>query len=103
MADTQTARPVTEVGYVNGDGTDWQQWDQNEKVPELQWPDSVNVYSRMAKEDGRVSSLLQAISLPIRGTTWRIDPNGARDEVVEFIASDLGLPVVGTEAKPRRT
>ncbi|NKS94626.1 hypothetical protein GS876_10380 [Rhodococcus hoagii] len=97
MADTRIARPVTEAGYVNGDGTDWQQWDANEKVPELQWPESVNVYSRMAREDGRVASLLQAIGLPIRRTAWRIEPNGARDEVVEFVARDLGLQIAGAD------
>ncbi|ORL83910.1 phage portal protein family protein [Prescottella equi] len=103
MAEVKAARPVTELGYVNGDLTEFQQWDVDEKVPELQWPESVHVYSRMAREDGRVSSLLQAISLPIRGTAWRIDPNGARDEVVEFIARELGLPIVGTDATPGRT
>lgn len=100
MAEVKAARPVTELGYVNGDRTEWQQWDIDEKVPELQWPESVHVYSRMGKEDGRVSSLLRAISLPIRRTAWRIDPNGARDEVVEFIARELGLPIVGTDAAP---
>uniref|UniRef100_UPI001E42F965 DUF935 domain-containing protein n=1 Tax=Rhodococcus hoagii TaxID=43767 RepID=UPI001E42F965 len=38
--------------------------------------------------------------MPIRRTAWRIDPNGARDEVVEFIARELGLPIVGTDAAP---
>lgn len=97
MAEVMAARPVAEVGYVNGNGTDWQQWDQDEHVPDLQWPESVHVYSRMSREDGRVSSLLQAISLPIRGTTWRIDPNGARDEIVEFVARDLGLSIAGAD------
>ncbi|WP_238780401.1 DUF935 domain-containing protein [Prescottella equi] len=97
MAEVSTARPVTELGYVNGDLTEFQQWDVDEKVPELQWPESVHVYSRMAREDGRVSSLLQAISLPIRGTAWRIDPNGARDEVVEFVARELGLQIDGAD------
>lgn len=98
MVETKRAMPSTaEVGYVNGKGNDWHQWDDDEKVPELQWPDSVHVYSRMMKEDGRVTSVLQAIGLLIRRTAWRIDPNGADPKVVEFIAQNLGLPIVGTE------
>jgi hypothetical protein len=94
------AAPITEIGYVNGYGTDWQQWDEDEQVPDLQWPNSVRVYRRMSREDGRVSSLLRAIGLPIRRTTWRIAPNGARDEVVEFIARELGLPIQGSDETP---
>lgn len=93
---TAPATPAfEEVGYVNAQGLNWQQWNQDERVPDLQWPHAVHVYKRMLSEDGRVSSLLQAIGLPIRRTTWRIDPNGAPDEVVEFVARNLGLPVVG--------
>lgn len=97
MADAIHAAPVAEAGYVNGRGgrTEWQHWDEDEKVPELQWPRSVHVYSRMSKEDGRVSSLLQAIGLPVRRTPWRIDQNGARDEVTEFVAQNLGLSIAG--------
>lgn len=101
MAESKTpmASSFSEVGYVNGrgSGTDWQHWDFDEKVPDLQWPNSVHVFSRMAKEDGRVSSLLQAIGLPIRRTPWRVDPNGARDEVTDFVCRDLGLPRQGAE------
>ncbi|MFH5209262.1 hypothetical protein ACHIPZ_13810 [Antrihabitans sp. NCIMB 15449] len=96
-----SAAPLTEIGYVNGRGTDWQQWDEDERVPELQWPQSVHTFSRMLKEDGRVSSVLQAIGLPIRRTVWRIDPNGASDEVVEFVAENLGLPITGVEVTSR--
>lgn len=104
MADVKPAKaPVTERGYVNA-LTDWQQWDANEKVPELQWPHSVGVFSRMAREDTRVTSLLKAIALPIRRTEWRIDRNGARDEVVKFVADNLGLAIKGDpepESRPR--
>lgn len=101
MARTKTDDPSVEVGYVNGRGTDWQHWDEDEKVPELQWPESVHVYSRMLKEDGRVASVIQAIGLPIRRTAWRIDQNGARDEVTAFVAQNLGLPIAGQEPTPR--
>lgn len=91
------ALPSVETGYVNGDSTAWQQWDDDERIPELQWPDAVHVYRRMVREDGRVASLLQAIGLPIRRTKWRIDPAGARPEVTEFVADNMGLPIVGEE------
>ncbi|WP_047888546.1 hypothetical protein [Rhodococcus sp. ARP2] len=101
MADTKpTAAPTSEIGYVNGRGTTWQHWDESEEVPELQWPQSISVYSRMAKGDGRVSSLLQAIGLPIRRTTWRLEQNGASDEVLEFVARNLGLPIAGADPLP---
>ncbi|BDB62366.1 DUF935 domain-containing protein [Rhodococcus sp. RDE2] len=97
---SETARPSTELGYVHGGGTEWQQWDHTEKVPELQWPESVNVFSRMGREDGRASSLLRAIGLPIRRTGWHLDPNGARDEVVEFVARNLRLGIKGSDYQP---
>lgn len=95
------APPVTEKGYVTpfpGWLAGWaQQGDLSEQIPELLWPNSVRVYTTMARDDARISSMLQAISLPIRRTSWRIDPCGASDEVVEHVAADLGLPIVGAD------
>jgi hypothetical protein len=103
----RTAAPKTEKGYVNGLGG-WLSWgvanDHFETNPECLWPNSVFTYNRMGREDARVASVLRALGLPIRRTQWRIDPNGARDEVVQHIALDLGLPVVGedvTKPTPR--
>ena len=73
------------------------QWEMFEQVPDLQWPQSVRMFNRMEREDSRVSSLLSAIGLPIRRTQWRIDPNGARPEVVDFVAQNIGLPVDGRD------
>lgn len=61
----------------------------------LQWPKSVRVFAKMAREDAQVKSVLRAVTLPIERTTWRIDPNGADDEVVRMVSEDLRLPVVG--------
>lgn len=98
------AAPTSEKGYVNpfpGLLTAFSQWDWFEQVPELIWPDSVRTYTRMQREDGRIASVLAAIALPIRRTAWRIDPNGAKSEVVKVVATSLGLPVVGEdENKP---
>lgn len=102
----KTAAPRTEKGYVVGNPSLWG-WggslDQFETVPDLMWPNSVNTYTRMCREDARISSVLRAIGLPIRRTTWRIRPNGAEDEVVAFVAKNLGLPIEGFEDDKKPT
>jgi len=80
-----------------------QDGDQFETVPDLLWPKSVQTYTRMARDDSRLSSILQAIALPIRLTTWRVDACGASEEVTKHVADDLGLSVVGDdEERPHR-
>jgi hypothetical protein len=102
MAETKTkkAAPVGEKGFVNG-FSGWENayglFDVFEDNPALMWPQSVQTYAKMARGDARVSSVLRAVGLPIRRTPWRIDPNGARKEVVELVARDLGLPIVGAD------
>lgn len=104
MADTATEktspvfyRPATrEIGYANGyPGDIW--LSDPETNPELRWPRSVWVYDQMLRQDAQIASVHRAITLPVRRTTWRVDPNGARDEVVEYVASDLHLPIVGAD------
>ncbi|SIK42877.1 Mu-like prophage protein gp29 [Mycobacteroides abscessus subsp. abscessus] len=102
MADQQapkkTAAPRTEQGYVlsSAGATGWGgPIDQFEQTADLIWPLSVWTYTRMVREDARISSVLRAIGLPIRRTAWRIRQNGASDEVTEFIARNLGLPIEG--------
>lgn len=109
MAETidPTKLPSYEVGFVNeqGDKTtlDWRQWITDERVPELAWPRAVHVYARMEREDSRVASVLSAIRLPVQRTPWRVAKNGASDEVTEFVARNLNLPIEGesTEGKPQ--
>jgi hypothetical protein len=95
----KTAAPVSETGYVaSGTIVDgWTIWDPFEQVPELQWPQSVAIYSRMDNEDSRVTSLLEAISLPIRSTQWRIKQGNASDEVTEFVSRNLDVPIEGED------
>jgi hypothetical protein len=97
--------PTSELGYANQAGFGWWAAPQDEETPELRWPDSVRVYDRMRRQDSQVKSVLRAVTLPVRRTAWRIDPAGARPEVVALVAEDLGLPVLGQDdiAKPRRT
>lgn len=87
--------PVTEIGAVNLAG-DWWHVDL-EDTPQLQWPACLRVYDAMARQDAQVSSVLRAVMLPILRTPWRVDQAGARDEVVEHVAADLGLDIVGRE------
>jgi len=91
---------VVEKGLVvSYSGMQW--WpDDDEETPELHWPQSVEVYDQMRRQDSTVRSSLQAVKLPIQRTTWRIDPNGARPRVVQACADELGLPIVGQAPRP---
>lgn len=96
-ARVKTAAPLGEAGYVTAASDGWINWDPFEKVPTLQWPQCVSVFLEMDNDDSRVSSLLEAISLPIRSTAWRLDPNGAPADVVQFVSRNLGVPVAGVD------
>jgi hypothetical protein len=89
-----------EIGHGNTGLIPWSAFsDVSEPVPDLAWPQSVTTYSAM-RADAQIASLLLAFTLPIRRYGWYIDPNGASDEVVEHIATDLNLPIGGQEPKP---
>lgn len=106
MADAPHAAPpapakksATEVGYAatpKGSAF-WAVELDDETTPELRWPECLPIYDAMRRQDAQVASVLRAVTHPIRGTTWRIDPNGAPDDVVEHVALDLGLPIRGRE------
>jgi hypothetical protein len=91
--------PTREIGYTNPNTGNWWSAPDEERTPELRWPQSVEVYDQMRSQDAQVGSVLEAITLPVRSVAWRLDPGRARDEVVEHIAADLGLPILG-EADP---
>lgn len=97
-----------EIGYAatptNGSG--WWNVDVSdaEQTPEMRWPDCLPVYDAMVRSDSQVGSVMRAVTHPVRSTGWRIDPNGARDEVVQMIAQDLGLQIRGSnDPLPGRT
>lgn len=93
--------PTTEEGYaVTPYQPFWTPLD-DEKVPELRWPENLEAYDQMRRTDAQVMSVLRAVTLPIRRTTWRLDPAAARPEVVAFVAANLGLPIVGQAPTPR--
>lgn len=89
------AVPTSEKGYASN-SSPWWAAPEEEETPELHWPKNIEVYDRMRRQDAQVISVLRAVTLPIRRTSWRIDPNGARPEVAELVANDLGLPLVGS-------
>lgn len=98
----QNAGPVgtSERGYNTLTASHYWTMLEAEHVPELQWPQSIGVYERM-ETDPQVSSVLRAVMLPILNATWTIDPAAARDEVVQLVAEDFGLPIKGDkDAKP---
>jgi hypothetical protein len=93
------AAPTAEIGYATTRTSFWT-YDEQETTPELQWPMSVQVYDQMRRTDAQVASVLRAVTLPVRRTPWRIDPAGAAPEVVQFVAENLGLPIVGEMPGP---
>ena len=91
--------PFSEKGYQAASTGFWTGM-VDEETPELRWPQSVEVYDRMRRQDAQVMSVLRAVTLPIRRTSWQIDPAGCRPEVVQLISEDLGLPIKGQNPKP---
>lgn len=68
---------------------------------ELTFPHSAQVYAKMGREDAQVTSVLRAVTLPIRRATWYVDPNGAPDEIVSAVSEDLRLRTKGEDpSKP---
>jgi hypothetical protein len=98
------AVPVTAKGYTEDRIGFWADLENGEKTPELLRPLNLQVYDRMRSEEGQVTSVLKAVTLPVRRTRWYIDPADARPEVARMVADDLGLPLQGEEeARALRT
>jgi hypothetical protein len=95
-----TVAPKAEIGYAASVTSTFWAFDETETTPELRWPESVTVYDQMRRQDAQVASVLRAVTLPVRRTPWRIDPAGAKARVTQFVADELGMPVVGKEPKP---
>ncbi|MEU4558540.1 DUF935 family protein [Actinoplanes sp. NPDC023936] len=70
-----------------------------EHVPDLSFPMSVPVYSKM-RRDPKLSSITQGWVLNLLRAQWQLDPAGCRPEVVAAVADGLGLPIKGTDDKP---
>jgi phage gp29-like protein len=59
----------------------------DEYLPELSFPRSIAVYTRMRRSDATVQALELAITLPIRATDWDVQP--ASDDPTAKEATDL--------------
>ncbi|MEV0306527.1 phage portal protein family protein [Nonomuraea fuscirosea] len=90
--------PTSDIGGLDSILGGWVD-DWLEILPDLQWPASVRTYAKM-RHDPQLAGILAAYTLPIRRATWQLDPAGCRDEVVQLVADDLGLPIKGVDAKP---
>src|SRR5690348_14759789 len=91
-----TALAVRERGYTvpNLSGF-WVVPDLREQTPELMWPNCLDIYDAMSRQDAQVSSVFRAVTSPILRTQWRVDGTGCSPEVTAHVAADLGLPIVG--------
>lgn len=72
-------------------------------APAWRWPTRIDTIDQM-RRNSQVMALENALLAPPRGWTWALNPNGARDEVVQFVAENLGVPIRGDETdrpKPR--
>lgn len=94
-------KPTTSARAAQGDAAPWSTfYEEMDLPPELRHPLDVRTYRAM-RMDAQVASLLKATWLPILRTPVRLDATDCRPEVVEHVALNLGLPVVGQEARPR--
>lgn len=73
-----------------------------EATPELKWPASMAVYDQMRRSDAQVISVLRAVTLPIRRTTFRVAGEDVDPRVLRFVESELGLDPEGTGRRRRR-
>lgn len=90
--------PTRDIGHLDANYGIWY-GDLLEQIPDLTWPLSARTYSMM-RHDPQLTAVLSAYCLPIRRATWSVDPAGCRDEVVQLVADDLGLPILGVDAEP---
>lgn len=94
------AIPTRDIGTLDDVAILGPHWaDVYEQIPDLTWPLSVQTYARM-RHDPQLKAVLAAYTLPIRRATWAIDPAGCRDEVVQVVSDDLGLPILGADEEP---
>lgn len=63
--------------------------------PAWQGPNRVLTINRM-RNDTQIDSLTNSLTMPIMRFDWRLNPNGARDEVVEQVSTDMGIPIKGS-------
>jgi hypothetical protein len=93
-----TSAPTHDIGHLDSNYGQWY-GDLLEQIPALTWPLSAQTYALM-RHDPQLTAVLAAYTLPIRRAAWAVDPAGCRDEVVQLVADDLGLPILGADTEP---
>src|SRR6202012_2059033 len=73
-----------------------------ERNPLLKWPRSVRETYPAMLNDSQMDALRRSVSQPTKRRTFLVDPNGASDDMVTHVASDLGLPIKGAETEHQR-
>lgn len=88
---------TSEVGYANASPPQAGWWGglQPERAPDLVWPMNLTTYDYMRRRNGSVVAGVQAVTLPVERTTWRIDGRGCDPAVARHVAEDFGLPLLG--------
>jgi len=95
------AAPTTDIGRPD---LSWGSWGQGllsdwwETTPDLIWPQSVITYGRM-RMDPQLKAVLSGYALPIMRATWVLDPDGCKPKVVQHVADDLGVGILGQDDK----
>lgn len=93
--------PKTEIGHGQNGIVPWNSLvDTIERVPELQWPRSIDIYDQM-RSDSQIEALWRALTMPILRYNWVINPNGAKAKVYNAVAKDLNLPIKGRKTKKK--
>jgi hypothetical protein len=111
LTDAGSRPPTDELGaqvqvgggltVLSGKPAPWSTFiDENEYVPELQWPTSISTYDQM-RTDSQLSGLFTAVMFGISQLRFLVDPNGAKPEIVQGISEDLNIPIKGKDAENR--
>lgn len=91
----------TPLSPLAAGGGPWRMFvDEWEYVPELRWPWNIRVFDQM-RTDSQLAGLLTAVMWGICQLRFVVDPNGCPAGMVKEIATDLNLPVLGEDDKPR--
>lgn len=97
---TKLSAPTNELGYLSDVyGLSVQYVDTLELIADLTWPLSVRTYAQM-RHDPQLTAVMNAYTLPLRQAPKWVDPHGCRDEVVQQISDDLGLPILDNNDEP---
>lgn len=90
---TRVVGSVTDTAALPTAGTSWAAlMHDDEYVPELQWPLSLDVYDRI-RNDPRVSGILLAFIMTIMKRRAVLKRNGSRDDVCVAMSEDFGIPL----------